>query len=189
MGGDGGGDRSGEGWGWGCGQGGLQRLLQGMLWNLLISYFQSTCSDQTILLNSDIHRNYYGWSSRNCLFPPMRYNGKENQIFTTPLMLQNASLGLRTFLLFYRKTLAMPLTSDFASFCFRLDANNQSLSLVRGIKPKLNYNTIRSTMCAKLFQSCLALYDPMDCSPPDSSVHGILQVRILERVAISSSQG
>ena len=30
--------------------------------------------------------------------------------------------------------------------------------------------------------------DPMDCSPPDSSVHGILQARILEWVAISFSR-
>ena len=36
-------------------------------------------------------------------------------------------------------------------------------------------------------QSCLTLYDAMDCSPPGSSVHGISQVRILEWVAISSS--
>ena len=33
------------------------------------------------------------------------------------------------------------------------------------------------------------LCDPMDCSPPGSSVHGILQARVLERVAISSSKG
>ena len=31
--------------------------------------------------------------------------------------------------------------------------------------------------------------DPMDCSPPGSSVHGILQARILEWVAISFSKG
>ena len=31
-------------------------------------------------------------------------------------------------------------------------------------------------------------FDPMDCSPPGSSVHGILQARILEQVAISSSR-
>ena len=36
-------------------------------------------------------------------------------------------------------------------------------------------------------QSCLTLCDPMDCSLPGSSVHGILQVRILEWTAISSS--
>ena len=38
-------------------------------------------------------------------------------------------------------------------------------------------------------QSCLALGDPMNCSLPGSSVHGILQARILEWVAISSSRG
>ena len=44
-------------------------------------------------------------------------------------------------------------------------------------------------MHAKLLQSCPTLWDPMDCSPPGSSVHGILQARILEWVAISSSRG
>ena len=37
---------------------------------------------------------------------------------------------------------------------------------------------------SEVAQSCLALYDPMDCSPPGSSVHGILQARVLEWVAI-----
>ena len=39
-------------------------------------------------------------------------------------------------------------------------------------------------MCVFLVQLCLTLCDPMDCSPPGSSVCGILQARILERVAI-----
>ena len=38
-------------------------------------------------------------------------------------------------------------------------------------------------------QSCLTLCNHMDCSPPGSSVHGILQVRILEWVAIPFSRG
>ena len=38
-------------------------------------------------------------------------------------------------------------------------------------------------------QSCPMLYDPMDCSPPGSSVHGISQARILEWVDISFSRG
>ena len=40
-----------------------------------------------------------------------------------------------------------------------------------------------------LAQLCLTLCDPLDCSPPGSSVHGILQARILEWVATSSSRG
>ena len=34
-------------------------------------------------------------------------------------------------------------------------------------------------------QSCLTLCDPMDCSLPGASVHGIVQARVLEWVAIS----
>ena len=42
---------------------------------------------------------------------------------------------------------------------------------------------------AKSRQSCLTLWDPMDCSLPGSSVHGILQARLLEWVAMPSSRG
>ena len=44
-------------------------------------------------------------------------------------------------------------------------------------------------MCAKSLQSSVTLCDLMDCSPPRSSVHGILQARILEWVAMPSSRG
>ena len=44
-------------------------------------------------------------------------------------------------------------------------------------------------MRAKSFQSSPTLCDPMDYSLPGSSVYGILQARILECVAISSSRG
>ena len=44
-------------------------------------------------------------------------------------------------------------------------------------------------VCARArTQSCLTLCDPMDCSPPDSSVHGIFQARIQEWTAISFSR-
>ena len=39
----------------------------------------------------------------------------------------------------------------------------------------------------KIVQLCLILCDPMDCNLPGSSVHGILQARILEWVDISFS--
>ena len=43
-------------------------------------------------------------------------------------------------------------------------------------------------VCVWVTQLCLTLWDLMDCSPPGSSVHGILQVRILELVAIPFSR-
>ena len=47
----------------------------------------------------------------------------------------------------------------------------------------------RTCVCAKSLQSCLTLCDPINCSPPWSSVHGLVQARILYWVAISSSRG
>ena len=43
--------------------------------------------------------------------------------------------------------------------------------------------------CVLVVQLCPTLCDPMDCSPPGSSVHGILQAGILEWVAIAFSRG
>ena len=40
---------------------------------------------------------------------------------------------------------------------------------------------------SEVAQLCLTLRNPMDCSPPGSSVHGIFQARVLERGAIAFS--
>ena len=42
---------------------------------------------------------------------------------------------------------------------------------------------------SEVAQSCLSLWDPMDCSLPGSSINGVFQARILEWVAISFSRG
>ena len=46
---------------------------------------------------------------------------------------------------------------------------------------------VGTTTTTKSLQSCPTLCDPRDCSPPGFSVHGILQARTLEWVAISFS--
>ena len=43
--------------------------------------------------------------------------------------------------------------------------------------------------CCSVTQSCPTLCDPMDCSLPGSSIHGIFQARVLEWVAISFTRG
>ena len=51
------------------------------------------------------------------------------------------------------------------------------------------YLSITHNVCmCSVAQSCLTLCDPVDGSPPESSVHGIFQTRILEWVAISFSR-
>ena len=44
-------------------------------------------------------------------------------------------------------------------------------------------------VCAKVLHSYPTVCDPVDCSPPGSSVHGVLQARVLERVATPSPRG
>ena len=66
---------------------------------------------------------------------------------------------------------------DIASVCIAVSHCLFQLILI-GIKK----------MKGLVTQSCLTLYDPMDCSPPGSPVHGILQARILEEIAIPFSR-
>ena len=54
--------------------------------------------------------------------------------------------------------------------------------------PREMFHSELCMLHAQLLLSCLTLCDPMDCSPPGSSVHGILQARILEWVDVSSSR-
>ena len=75
-----------------------------------------------------------------------------------------------------RRKLARGLSSGFCSY-----AASHSLAFVL----ELQFNTLFACLCA---QPYLTLCDPVDCSPPGSSVLGILQARILELVPISSSR-
>ena len=52
-----------------------------------------------------------------------------------------------------------------------------------------SYNWKQRLCCAKSFQSCPTLCNPLDSSPPGSSVHEILQARILEWITMPSLQG
>ena len=61
-----------------------------------------------------------------------------------------------------------------------------------GMRRKLHFTKQKlflwqACVSAKSLQSCSTLCDPMNCSPPGSSVYGVLQARILERVVMPSS--
>ena len=83
---------------------------------------------------------------------------------------------------------AIPNTTnpDCVTFCKTTDLMK---SLIINSQ-KLCLSSIKRSCCCcccLVSQSCPTLCDPMDCSPPGSSVPGILQARILEWVAISFS--
>ena len=62
-----------------------------------------------------------------------------------------------------------------------------SLDGLEALREVLNEPPVNKTVHA-VPQSCLTLCDPVDCSPWGSSAHGIVQARILEWAAISSSR-
>ena len=71
----------------------------------------------------------------------------------------------------------------FVFFFFHVKSRSNRLGMCRQ-KDRVNV-----CVYAKLLHLCLSLCDPMDCSPPGSSVQGSLQARILQWVAIPSSRG
>ena len=72
---------------------------------------------------------------------------------------------------------------SYISLNFNVDRN------YLGILVKCRFWLIWSSECVLVAQSCPTLCDPMDCSPPGSFVHGILQARIVAWVTIPFSRG
>ena len=69
-------------------------------------------------------------------------------------------------------------------YCHQININCCSVEFVW-----LSFSSVHFYMKVLVAQSCRTLCDPMDYSPPGSSVHGILQARILGRVAFPFSRG
>ena len=57
-----------------------------------------------------------------------------------------------------------------------------------GFHDRTSYTSEQVESESEVTQSCPTLCDPVDCSPPGSSIHGISQARILEWAAISFSE-
>ena len=74
----------------------------------------------------------------------------------------------------------------------RLEAGTEFREVAEGMSENkrclLFSFTFLVTVTGLVPQTCLTLCDPLDCSLPGSSVHGILQARILEWVAVPSSR-
>ena len=86
----------------------------------------------------------------------------------------------------------------FEDFPGHLEVKNQLANRFDSWPRKIPHATGQLSPCttteptflkALVAQSCQSLCDSMDCSPTGSSVHGILQARILEWVAIPFSRG
>ena len=71
---------------------------------------------------------------------------------------------------------------ELKSLLMRVKEESERAGLKLNIKTtKIMASSPIVLLCVVLVaQSCLTLFDPMNCSPPGSSVHGILQARTLE---------
>ena len=75
---------------------------------------------------------------------------------------------------------------DLIGLLFLANTKQSSLSYTGG-EALVQIDLLMSCLLSHF--SCVWLCNPMDCSPPGSSAHGILQAKILEWIAISSSKG
>ena len=81
-----------------------------------------------------------------------------------------------------------PVTICIYSYAFSLSLAHQNVSTLRAGRASntVSHDWLKSE--SEVTQSCPTLYNPMDCSPPGSSIHGIFQATILEWVVISFSR-
>ena len=85
------------------------------------------------------------------------------------------------------KDLCMSISCSLICNCQYLETTDMSTNIQRE-KQLVMYLHSKMYMCS-IAKSCPALCDPMDCSPPGSSVHGTSQPRMLVWVAITFSRG
>ena len=85
---------------------------------------------------------------------------------------------------------------QFLDFCFLVGEVRSECKWTVMIENHLNQllnweRLLTRAAAAKSLQSCPTLCDPMDCSLPDSSIHGIFQAKVLEwgAIAFSADQG
>ena len=76
-----------------------------------------------------------------------------------------------------------------------MPVNLENSAVATGLEKVSFHSNLKERQCQRMLkvsevtQSCPTLCDPMDCSLPGSSVHGIFQARVLEWVAISFWSG
>ena len=103
-------------------------------------------------------------------------------------ILQEKRLGKRNQRSDFRHVLT-PEAHQTSNWRRSWDTGVQNSGESPGLETQMWGSPPRSVLLCLATQLCLTLCDPMDCSPPRCSVHGIFQTRILDWVAILLPQG
>ena len=134
------------------------------------SWDQHLCQGRKQVWREKLRRNEPWWRSVTGL-----------RFSHSPLHSQQGKLWSR------RKLLYLGWTDKFRDQSWRFCS---AMIIFKGKKEKWSQLITKCiSLCAKSVQWCPTLCGPMDWSPPGSSVHGILQARILEGFAMPSSRG
>ena len=104
----------------------------------------------------------------------------------TPVFLPGESQGRQSLV---GCSLWGPTESDTTEATQQQQSNQTERGKENSSKGTYLTNSTLWKVCVEVAQSCPTSCDPIDCSLPGSSVHGILQVRILEWVAIPFPRG
>ena len=104
-------------------------------------------------------------------------------------LLKTNSLSYLTLLL-EQKASCIHMHVDFGQIFSPVYSHaNIYLKLIEAYNVYAVWSPLPTRGWAKLLQSCLTLFNPLNCNPPGSPVHGILQARILEWISMPSSRG
>ena len=80
----------------------------------------------------------------------------------------------------------LPFALYFVSWIMSLVIAVRSLSLIQNFSWDSNNRLVKAKSESEVAQSCATLCDPVDCSPPGSSIHGILQAGMLDGLPFPS---
>ena len=129
----------------------------------------------------------HGWDRRNSLCKDPEVGNKLDVIFgkQSPVWLEHSELNFSASSTHY--------ISHIKQWMHVVSIELRIVCIIAKINQDCTYKSpslVPSTLCCCLVAKlCLTLCDPMDCSLPGSSVHGISQAKILEGVATSFSWG
>ena len=153
----------------------------------VISYFHALLPGSVVILPKDVHL----WlPSESCFWRWSDFQADFKQCIPSYVVLYH--IKYCTIFSIYVQYSSAWLDRSHYSFQWipcGLNSLEEEYLKLRGDSRARLWSESESESESEVTPSCPTLCDPVDCSLPSSSVHGILQARILEWVAISFSRG
>ena len=132
-------------------------------------------------MSSEPWRHHYFWSFQ--LHEPKQFPSSKTSFWLAFLLFATKILADSENKMASQRVSDQAATIQASSSGYKLSATRTALPLNK------TWSLFECVCVCARTQSCLTLCIPMDCSPPGSSLHIIIQARILDQVAISYARG